>query len=100
MALVGGSPYPFRAYSDPVIFRDDRVLKTLLKKEQRYLPACQNYFGMVQKEVKQQVGRLDRAIKLALDTLTELFRCARRWRTGCSRSARSRRPSRRSSSWP
>ena len=28
----------FRAYSDPVIFRDDRVLKTLLKKEPRYIP--------------------------------------------------------------
>jgi hypothetical protein len=27
-----------RAYSDPVIFRDDRVLRTLLKKETRYLP--------------------------------------------------------------
>ena len=27
-----------RAYSDPVIFRDDRVLKTLLRKESKYLP--------------------------------------------------------------
>ena len=27
-----------RAYSDPVIFRDDRVLKTLLRKEVKYLP--------------------------------------------------------------
>ena len=27
-----------RAYSDPVIFRDDRVLKTLLRKEIKYLP--------------------------------------------------------------
>ena len=26
-----------RAYSDPVIFRDDRVLKTLLRKEVKYL---------------------------------------------------------------
>ena len=31
-----------RAYSDPVIFRDDRVLKTLLRKEIEYLPG--NYF--------------------------------------------------------
>ena len=31
-----------RAYSDPVIFRDDRVLKTLLRKEIKYLPG--NYF--------------------------------------------------------
>jgi len=29
-----------RAYSDPVIFRDDRVLKTLLRKESKYLPSA------------------------------------------------------------
>ena len=33
----------FRAYSDPVIFRDDRVLRTLLKKETRYLPRVANF---------------------------------------------------------
>ena len=33
-----------RAYSDPVIFRDDRVLKTLLRKEIKYLPG--NYFNL------------------------------------------------------
>ena len=27
-----------RAYSDPVIFKDERVLKTLLRKEIKYLP--------------------------------------------------------------
>ena len=27
-----------RAYNDPVIFKDDRVLSTLLKKESKYLP--------------------------------------------------------------
>jgi len=37
-----------RAYSDPVIFRDDRVLKTLLRKEIKYLPASKNYFSQVQ----------------------------------------------------
>ena len=33
-----------RAYSDPVIFRDDRVLKTLLRKEIKYLPGIYNLF--------------------------------------------------------
>ena len=33
-----------RAYSDPVIFRDDRVLKTLLRKEIKYLPGIYNFF--------------------------------------------------------
>jgi len=37
-----------RAYSDPVIFRDDRVLKTLLRKEIKYLPASTDYFSQVQ----------------------------------------------------
>ena len=41
----------FRAYSDPVIFRDDRVLRTLLKKETRYLPKVSNFFAQVQTEV-------------------------------------------------
>ena len=41
----------FRAYSDPVIFRDDRVLRTLLKKETRYLPRVSNFFAQVQTEV-------------------------------------------------
>ena len=41
----------FHAYSDPVIFRDDRVLRTLLKKETRYLPRVANFFAQVQTEV-------------------------------------------------
>jgi len=45
--LSGASP-SLRAYSDPVIFRDDRVLKTLLRKEIKYLPASKNYFSQVQ----------------------------------------------------
>jgi hypothetical protein len=52
--LVGGQPAPggLRAYSDPVIFRDDRVLKTLLRKEAKYLPASANYFVEVQFDLK------------------------------------------------
>jgi len=42
--LIGG----LRAYSDPVIFRDDRVFKTLLRKEVKYLPASPDYFTIVQ----------------------------------------------------
>ena len=54
---LGISAGRFRAsYSDPVIFRDDRVLKTLLRKEERYLPKCRNYFKAVQTEIKQQVS--------------------------------------------
>lgn len=33
-----------RAYSDPVIFCDDRVLKTLLSKEGKYVPLSEDYF--------------------------------------------------------
>lgn len=55
MAVIvpNGSPnLGLRAYSDPVIFRDDRVLKTLLKKEIRYIPQSVNYFQLVQTEIK------------------------------------------------
>ncbi len=42
-----------RAYSDPVIFRDDRVLKTLLRKETRYVPGSpDDYLAHVQTEVE------------------------------------------------
>ena len=46
-----------RAYSDPVIFRDDRVLKTLLRKEARYLPAVADYFTLVQTEIRSPALR-------------------------------------------
>ena len=52
MAAAAAAPGDtFRAYSDPVIFRDDRVLRTLLKKETRYLPRVANFFAQVQTEV-------------------------------------------------
>lgn len=41
---VAAAAAGLRAYSDPVIFRDDRVLRTLLRKEAKYLPTCPNYF--------------------------------------------------------
>ena len=46
------APFAARAYNDPVIFRDDRVLKTLLRKESKYLPIARNYFLSVQTEIK------------------------------------------------
>jgi len=46
-----------RAYNDPVIFRDDRVLKTLLRKEAKYLPIVRNYFTTVQTEIKQHMRK-------------------------------------------
>jgi hypothetical protein len=46
-----------RAYTDPVIFRDDRVLKTLLRKEAKYLPITRNYFSTVQTEIKQHMRK-------------------------------------------
>ena len=58
--LVPGSQLPalgLRAYSDPVIFRDDRVLKTLLRKEGKYVPKSQNYFNEV------QIGLLEPAMR-------------------------------------
>ena len=42
-----------KAYSDPVIFRDDRVLKTLLRKESKYIPCLfGDYFHHVQTEIQ------------------------------------------------
>ena len=41
---VASAAAGLRAHSDPVIFRDDRVLRTLLRKEAKYLPSCPNYF--------------------------------------------------------
>ena len=46
-----------RAYNDPVIFGDDRVLKTLLRKEAKYLPATRNYFASVQTEIKHHMSK-------------------------------------------
>ena len=45
-----------RAYSDPVIFRDDRVLRTLLSKETKYVPLASNYFEF-QKDLKPHMRK-------------------------------------------
>ena len=48
-----------RAYSDPVIFQDDRVLKTLLSKEVKYVPLARNYFQFqenLQPQMRKEVA--------------------------------------------
>ena len=45
-----------RAYSDPVIFQDDRVLKTLLSKEVKYVPLARNYFQF-QEDLQPQMRK-------------------------------------------
>ncbi|XP_031570714.1 G1/S-specific cyclin-D2-like [Actinia tenebrosa] len=45
------------AYKDPVILKDDRVLKNLLACEEKYLPSC-NYFKIVQTEVEPNMRRM------------------------------------------
>jgi len=53
MALKMASP-ALRAYSDPSIFRNDRVLRTLLKRELKLGTACsaKTFYSSVQTEVK------------------------------------------------
>lgn len=44
-----------RAYSDPVIFMDDRVLRTLLRKEEQYIPS--NIQFVEQVEIKSHMRK-------------------------------------------
>ena len=46
-----------RAYSDPVIFQDDRVLKTLLSKEVKYVPLARNYFYQFQEYLQPEMRK-------------------------------------------
>ena len=62
--LIGGvhatsNDAGLRAYSDPVIFQDDRVLKTLLSKEVKYVPLARNYFQFqenLQPQMRKEVA--------------------------------------------
>ena len=48
-----------RAYNDPVIFRDERVFRTLLRKESKYMPSSHNYFNtnlQIQPEMRKEVA--------------------------------------------
>ncbi|CAB4064454.1 unnamed protein product [Lepeophtheirus salmonis] len=49
----GGLTGATKAYDDPVIFRDDRVLDILMSKESNYVPAESNYLSTgIQHEIK------------------------------------------------
>lgn len=43
---------PLRAYSDPNIFRNERVLRTLIRREVKHVPTGKNYFTSVQTDLK------------------------------------------------
>jgi hypothetical protein len=47
-----GSDY--RAYPDPVLLKDERVLQNLLQMEERYCPSS-SYFECVQKDLTPQM---------------------------------------------
>jgi len=47
-----GSDY--RAYADPVLLKDERVLQNLLQMEERYCPSS-SYFECVQKDLTPQM---------------------------------------------
>lgn len=46
-----------RAYPDPVLLNDERVLQNLLKTEERYTP-CRPYFGRVQQELTPEMRKI------------------------------------------
>lgn len=45
------------AYQDPVLLRDDRVLRNLLTCDDKYIPSCR-YFNIVQKEIEPHMRRM------------------------------------------
>lgn len=46
-----------RAYTDPVLLNDERVLQNLLDREERYCPSS-SYFQCVQKDLTPQMRRI------------------------------------------
>jgi len=55
---VGGSlPPPLRAYSDQNIFRNERVLRTLLRREVKHAPTSKNYFTSIQTDLKPHMRK-------------------------------------------
>jgi hypothetical protein len=46
-----------RAYADPVLLNDERVLQNLLDREERYCPSS-SYFECVQKDLTPQMRRI------------------------------------------
>jgi len=55
---VGGTlPTPLRAYSDHNIFRNERVLRTLLRREVKHTPTSKNYFTSIQTDLKPHMRK-------------------------------------------
>lgn len=48
-----------RAYADPALLGDDRVLQNLLKTEERYAPSS-SYFECVQRDISPLMRKIDR----------------------------------------
>lgn len=46
-----------RAYPDPVLLNDERVLQNLLKTEERYTTNC-SYFECVQRDITPQMRKI------------------------------------------
>jgi len=49
---------PVKSSCDSIILKDDRVLQNLLRNEERYMPAYQDYFKFVQVEVKPHMRKI------------------------------------------
>lgn len=47
-----------RAYPDPVLLNDERVLQNLLKTEERYTPSSCSYFECVQTDITPQMRKI------------------------------------------
>ena len=60
------------AYQDPVLLRDDRVLRNLLTCEDKYIPSC-SYFKIVQKEIEPHMRRLVTTWMLEVNKYTKLL---------------------------
>lgn len=58
-----------RAYPDPVLLNDERVLQNLLKTEERYTPSCP-YFECGQRELTPQMRKIVAEWMLEVSTLT------------------------------
>lgn len=63
-----------RAYQDPVLIKDKRVLQNMLTTEDRYLP-CAAYFKCVQDDVKPYMRRMVAQWMLEVDMKASFLEC-------------------------
>ena len=57
LLAVEDTKHDIPAYSDPAIFRNERVLRTLLKRELKVCPTSKNYFLTTQTDLKPGMRR-------------------------------------------